>query len=64
MTMDGVDWITDSDDPSAHIYLADQGYDIYVGNGRGSEYSMKHTTLDALDLEDEEAYWNFTFDDM
>lgn len=62
MTMDGVDWITDSADPSAHIYLANQGYDIYMGNGRGTEYSMKHTSLDAV--KDAAKYWDFTFDDM
>lgn len=65
MRMDGVDWIaTDDDVPSAHFYLADLGYDIYIGNGRGTEYSMKHTSLDAAVLEDEAKYWDFTFDTM
>ena len=47
MQMDGVDWIVYSEAPSVHIYMADLGHDVYIGNGRGTEYSMKHTSLDA-----------------
>ena len=52
MEMDGVDWITGSAAPSVHIHMADLGHDIYIGNGRGTEYSMQHTTLNATTDQD------------
>ena len=42
------------------LQLADAGYDVWVGNVRGTEYATEHKTLKHI-LPD---YWNFTWDDI
>lgn len=39
--------------------LADMGYDVWLGNHRGTPFSMGHINLDPN--EDKAKYWNFTF---
>jgi len=43
--------------------LADEGYNVWIGNNRGTEYSQNHTIYDAAG-ETAEEYWNFTWADM
>ena len=42
------------------LQLADLGYDIWLGNNRGTEYSWGHESLSTDDRE----YWAFTWADM
>lgn len=37
--------------------LAENGYDVWIGNVRGTTYSKKHKTIDPD--ADKEEYWNF-----
>ena len=37
------------------------GYDIWLGNNRGTEYSQQHKTLSAVD---DSEYWNWTWSEM
>ena len=40
------------------LQLADLGYDIFMGNNRGTPYSQGHETLDATK---DKAYWAHTW---
>lgn len=41
--------------------LAQEGYDLWFGNSRGTVNSLGHTSLDH---HQDAQYWNFTFEDM
>lgn len=40
--------------------LSNEGYDVWLGNVRGSKYSMKHRRLDPLSRE----FWQFSFHEI
>ena len=40
------------------MLLVDEGYDIWIGNNRGTEYSWDHETLSS---KDDNAYWMWNF---
>ena len=41
--------------------MADAGYDVWLGNNRGTEYSWDHETLSS---KDDNEYWNWSWADM
>ncbi|KAG5667105.1 hypothetical protein PVAND_015104 [Polypedilum vanderplanki] len=45
---------------SAGFFFADEGYDVWLGNVRGSKYATKHKYLDTESLK----YWQFSFHEM
>ena len=59
--MDAASWLNDySNPPEGYsqgkpmpLQLADLGYDIWMGNNRGTEYSQGHASLTT----DDQAYW-------
>ena len=48
-------WIPNYPENVPPFILADQGYDVWLGNNRGSRYSEFHISLDPSQLE----YWKF-----
>ncbi|GJQ83098.1 hypothetical protein Trydic_g20109 [Trypoxylus dichotomus] len=53
------DWV-DSGDNAVAFLLADAGYDVWLGNSRGSVYSRAHVSLST----DSPQFWNFSFHEM
>ncbi|XP_053204043.1 lipase lipl-3-like [Panonychus citri] len=41
-------------------FLANQGYDVWLGNNRGNQYSTNHTDMDAAH---DDRFWKFSFDE-
>lgn len=46
--------------PAPAFLLAEAGFDVWLGNNRGTEFSEGHVNLTTKD----EAYWNFDFEEM
>jgi len=46
---------------SVALSLYNRGYDVWMGNSRGNDFSANHTSLNAT-LSSQ--FWNFTFDEM
>lgn len=53
-------WVANDADVAPPFVLADQGYDVWLGNNRGTRYGEWHTTLDNTTAE----YWDFNQENM
>ncbi|KAL6264531.1 hypothetical protein P5V15_004638 [Pogonomyrmex californicus] len=54
------DWVIPSKDKGLAFILADQGYDVWLGNFRGNTYSRAHVSLSPSNSQ----FWNFSFHEM
>jgi len=63
---DGASWIENfGDEKSFHLLLVDQGYNVWIGNNRGTEYSQRHKLYEATAASGTaEEFWDFTWADM
>lgn len=52
---DMTQWVANDPDKANAFILSDAGYDVWMGNNRGSAYSLGHTTLSKHDQE----FWDF-----
>ena len=55
-----VDWVIAGPKRALAYYLADAGYDVWMGNTRGSKHSMNHRNLSI----DSPEFWTFSFNEM
>uniref|UniRef100_A0A1B6G3S2 Partial AB-hydrolase lipase domain-containing protein n=1 Tax=Cuerna arida TaxID=1464854 RepID=A0A1B6G3S2_9HEMI len=53
-------WVISGPDKALGYLLADQGYDVWMGNARGNIYSKAHETLHP----DDPNFWNWTWEEM
>ncbi|RDY10396.1 Protein disulfide isomerase-like 2-3, partial [Mucuna pruriens] len=58
--MDGVTWLLLPPNKSLAFLLADNGFDVWVSNTRGTKYSRQHTFL-PINSSD---YWNWSWDEL
>ncbi|XP_020582719.1 triacylglycerol lipase 1 [Phalaenopsis equestris] len=56
----GDTWFLNSVDESLGFILADHGFDVWVGNVRGTRWSRKHATLS----EHDRAFWDWSWQDL
>ncbi|VVC24403.1 Partial AB-hydrolase lipase domain,Serine aminopeptidase, S33,Alpha/Beta hydrolase fold [Cinara cedri] len=54
------DWIINGPSKALAYQLADQGYDVWLGNSRGNTYSRTHINRSPQN----EEFWNFSFHEM
>jgi gastric triacylglycerol lipase len=54
-------WIMNTGEKSPAFRLARAGYDVWLGNNRGTKYSMSHTTLNP---NKDKAYWEFSYTEL
>ena len=55
-----VDWINMGPEKSLGYLLADLGYDVWMGNARGTTWSRKHVTYDPN--KDAKEFWAFRYE--
>lgn len=54
------DWVTPGPESGIAYLLANQGYDVWLGNARGNKHSRKHEKLSPEAPE----FWNFSWDEI
>ncbi|CAN6471925.1 unnamed protein product [Victoria cruziana] len=58
--MDGTSWLLGPPEQSLAILLADNGFDVWIANSRGTRWSRAHTSL----TPDEPEYWTWSWDQL
>ncbi|KAJ9170008.1 hypothetical protein P3X46_018145 [Hevea brasiliensis] len=60
LLMDGITWLLLPPEQSLAFLLADNGYDVWLANTRGTKYSRGHISLSPYDP----AYWDWSWDEL
>ncbi|XP_057437499.1 triacylglycerol lipase 2-like [Lotus japonicus] len=58
--VDGMTWLLNPPEQDLPLILADNGFDVWIANTRGTRYSRRHTSLDPSSP----AFWNWSFDEL
>ncbi|CAA0823482.1 Triacylglycerol lipase 2 [Striga hermonthica] len=59
--VDGMTWVLNSPEQSLAMILADNGFDVWISNIRGTRFSRRHLQLDP---DDDPEFWDWTWDDL
>ncbi|MED6197403.1 hypothetical protein PIB30_056198 [Stylosanthes scabra] len=58
--VDGRTWLLNSPEQNLPLILADNGFDVWIANTRGTTFSRNHTSLDPS----QSAYWDWTWNEL
>ncbi|XP_010453536.1 PREDICTED: triacylglycerol lipase 2 [Camelina sativa] len=58
--VDGMSWLLNPADQNLPLILADQGFDVWMGNTRGTRFSRRHRYLKPS----QKPFWNWTWDEL
>ncbi|KAJ9562585.1 hypothetical protein OSB04_007745 [Centaurea solstitialis] len=58
--VDGMTWLLNPPEQSLALILADNGYDVWIANTRGTYFSRRHISLDP----DKPEFWDWTWDEI
>lgn len=53
-------WVINSPDKAIAFQFIKAGYDVWMGNNRGTKYSMSHVSMNSTQKE----FWDFDFEQM
>ncbi|KAK7336058.1 hypothetical protein VNO77_16587 [Canavalia gladiata] len=58
--VDGMTWLLNPPEEDLPLILADNGFDVWIANTRGTRYSRRHTSLDPSNP----AFWDWSWDEL
>ncbi|WOL16147.1 triacylglycerol lipase 2 [Canna indica] len=58
--VDGLTWVLNSPEESLAFILADNGFDVWIANTRGTKFSQAHVSLSVS----QPAYWAWSWDEL
>ncbi|XP_059451718.1 triacylglycerol lipase 2 [Corylus avellana] len=58
--VDGMTWFLNSPEQNLPMILADNGFDVWIANTRGTRFSRRHTSLDPS----QPAFWDWSWDEL
>jgi pimeloyl-ACP methyl ester carboxylesterase len=59
-TDSGDTWVIDDENDAPGLRLANEGYDVWVGNSRGTKYCLSHVKMNSTDP----LFWQFSWQNM
>nr|XP_048337037.1 triacylglycerol lipase 2-like [Ziziphus jujuba var. spinosa] len=58
--VDGMTWLLNPPEQDLPLILADNGFDVWIANTRGTRFSRRHTSLDPINPR----FWNWSWDEL
>ncbi|CAJ1791225.1 unnamed protein product [Sphenostylis stenocarpa] len=58
--VDGMTWLLNPPEQDLPLILADNGFDVWIANTRGTRFSRRHISLDPSSP----AFWNWSWDEL
>ncbi|CAK7338179.1 unnamed protein product [Dovyalis caffra] len=58
--VDGMTWVQNQPEQNLPTILADQGFDVWISNTRGTKFSSRHTSLQP----NQQEFWNWSWDEL
>jgi hypothetical protein len=55
-----ISWVMNSPDKAPAFMFSRQGFDVWMGNNRGNDYSLKHVNYTS----DQREFWDFDQEQM